>query len=59
LAAADFELLDGPVCPAGETCPDFSASAPRIRFGFVRFAQSNTTPTVHGIDNWKVTVWRR
>jgi hypothetical protein len=59
LSAADFELLDGPACPSGQACPDFSASAPPIRFGFVRFAQASTTPTVHGIDNWKVTVWRR
>ena len=59
LAAADFELLDGPACGAAQACPDFSASAPPIRLGFVRFAAANTTPTVHGIDNWRVTVWRR
>lgn len=59
LARADFELLDGPACAAGQLCPDFSASAPPIRLGFVRFAQASTTPTVHGIDNWKVTVWRK
>jgi hypothetical protein len=59
LTAADFELLMGRPCAAGQACPDFSASAPPIRFGFVRFAQANTTPTVHGIDNWKVTVWPR
>jgi hypothetical protein len=59
LAAADFEQLDGPACGATEACPDFSASAPPIRLGFVRFAGANTTPTVHGIDNWRVTIWRR
>jgi hypothetical protein len=59
LAASDFELLDGPSCASGQRCPDFSASAPPIRFGFTRFAAASTTPTVHGIDNWKVTVWRR
>jgi hypothetical protein len=59
LAAADFDLLDGPACGAAQACPDFSASAPPIRFGFVRFAAANGTSTVHGIDNWKVTVWRR
>lgn len=59
LAAADFDLLDGPACGAAQACPDFSATGPPIRLGFVRFAAANTTPTVHGIDNWKVTVWRR
>jgi hypothetical protein len=59
LAAVDFDLLDGPACGAAQACPDFSASAPPIRFGFVRFAAANGTSTVHGIDNWKVTVWRR
>lgn len=58
LAAADFERFVGPACTAGEACPDCSVSAPPIRVGFVRFAQANTTPTVHDIDNWKVTVWR-
>jgi hypothetical protein len=59
LTAADFDLLEGPACSAALACPDFSATAPPIRFGFVRFAQANGTPTVHGIDNWKVSVWRR
>ncbi len=59
LAASDFELLEGPACGAGQQCPDFSASALPIRFGFTRFAGANSTPTVHGIDNWKVSVWRR
>jgi hypothetical protein len=52
-------LLEGPTCSAGQVCPDLSGNAPPLRFGFVRFAQANSTPTVHGIDNWKVTVWRR
>ncbi len=59
LAASDFEILEGPACDAGQLCPDFSATAPPIRLGFTRFAGANTTPTVHGIDNWKVSVWRR
>jgi hypothetical protein len=59
LVAADFDLLEGPACGAAQVCPDFSAGAPPIRLGFVRFAAANTTPTVHGIDNWSVTVWRR
>jgi hypothetical protein len=62
LEAKDFVLLDGPVCGAGESCPDFSASAAPIRFGFVRESQAKAGVAgtiVHGIDNWKVTVWRR
>lgn len=59
LVAADFDLLDGAACGAAQACPDFSASAPPIRFGFVRFAGANATPTVHGIDNWKVRVWKK
>lgn len=59
LAASDFELLEGPACGAGQQCPDFSANAPPIRLGFVRFAGVNAIPTVHGIDKWSVAVWRR
>jgi hypothetical protein len=59
LLATDFGLLDGPACAAGESCPDFSASAAPMRFGYWRISfgiQGDTI--VHGIDNWKVTVWR-
>jgi hypothetical protein len=62
LAAQDFVLLDGPACGAGDSCPDFSASAAPLRFGFVRNSQAlaGVAGTIaHGIDNWKVTVWRR
>jgi hypothetical protein len=60
LRQEDFRQLDGPACEAGEACPDFSASASTLRFGYERIAQ--TTPggsVMHGIDNWRVTVWRR
>ena len=63
LTVPDFKPLDGPDCAANESCPDFSAGAAPLRFGFVReFAQpdKNTAFTfTHSIDNWKVTVWRR
>jgi hypothetical protein len=65
LRVQDFTLVDGPGCAANESCPDFSASAAPLRFGFVRgIALSAWHPAAgftrtHGIDNWKVTVWRR
>ena len=60
LAPADFRLFDGPACAAGESCPDFSASAAPLRFGYWRIAFGTPGMTIaHGIDNWKVTVWRR
>lgn len=61
LDAAAFVLLDGPACNAGESCPDFSATAAPLRFGFLRHSQApdgRAGTLVHGIDNWKVTVWR-
>jgi hypothetical protein len=60
LRAQDFVRVDGPACGAGESCPDFSASALPMRFGMAR--QSSATPgftVFHGVDNWRVTVWRR
>jgi hypothetical protein len=63
LTAQEFVLIDGPTCSAGESCPDFSASAQPLRFGFVRgtkvLAGVGAGSIVHRIDNWKVTVWRR
>jgi hypothetical protein len=60
LVEQDFTLLAGPACAAGETCPDFSASALPMRFGFARHTYAMPGQSVpHGIDNWKVTVWRR
>lgn len=60
LAPGDFRLFDGPACGTGESCPDFSASAAPMRFGYWRIAYTAPGGTLaHGIDNWKVTVWKR
>ena len=62
-AATDFALVDGPACATGAACPDFGANGLPIHFGF---ANSNRGTAGFaggsggfGIDNWKVTVWRR
>lgn len=60
LRQQDFMQVDGPPCNVGEACPDFTATGAPIRFGYERI--SLTTPggsVVQGIDNWKVTVWRK
>jgi hypothetical protein len=58
-----FSILSGPACNAGERCPDFSGTAPPLRFRLVTqlAVASGSLPgsVVLGIDNWKVTVWRR
>lgn len=63
LGIGDFVLVDGPACGAGESCPDFSATAAPLQFGYLRDArQAASAPAGsigHGIDNWKVAVWRR
>jgi len=60
LLAQDFNLVDGPACQPGETCPDFSAQGAPMRFGYWRISSGvQGVPIAHGIDNWKVTVWRR
>jgi hypothetical protein len=60
LKASDFAQIDGPACGAGESCPDFSAGAQPLQFGFRRIVWGAPGDVVgHGIDNWKVTVWRR
>lgn len=60
LTPADFALIDGPACAAGESCPDFSAQAAPMTFGFRRIAWGAGGDVVaHGIDNWRVSVWRR
>lgn len=61
---ADQFIQDaGPPCGATEACPDFSASALPLRFGFTSHAATATNSTagtlVLGVDNWKVTIWRR
>lgn len=66
LQAEDFELVDGPACAATESCPDFSGAGAPLRFGYVSLAQlqsslpaGTTAHFIDGIDNWKVSVWRR
>jgi hypothetical protein len=64
LLASDFVFVDGPACAVDQPCPDFSASGKPLRFGFERRVQTQpwvheSTTIEHGIDNWKVTVWRR
>jgi hypothetical protein len=55
-----FRLLDGPACPTDDPCLDFSATAAPMRFGYWRFVPGESTQVfASGIDNWKVTVWRR
>ena len=60
LRPADFNLIDGPACQAGESCPDFSSAGAPMRFGYWRISFGTQGQSIaHGIDNWKVTVWRR
>jgi hypothetical protein len=60
LRASDFRLVAGTACGAGESCPDFSAAGAPMRFGHVRRNSGMAGDAVqHGIDNWRVTVWRR
>ena len=60
LRLQDFYQFDGPSCNVGESCPDFSATGAALRFGYLRRSNGMPGQTLqHGIDNWKVTVWRR
>jgi hypothetical protein len=55
--ADEFIALDGTL-----GSPDFSANAAPIRFGLITEAQiapSAGKPVSQGVDNWKVTVWRK
>lgn len=61
LVASDFTILDGPICGAAESCPDFSAAGTPITFGLEtrnRYIDARATPAV-GVDNWQVSIWRR
>jgi len=62
LVAGDFVLVDGPACGDGESCPDFSAAGAPVRFGFERRVELRAGASAgaieHGIDNWKISVWR-
>ena len=64
LDASDFELVEGPACGAGESCPDFSSNGAPVRLGLMAGADLSgglvpPVRTSHGFDNWKVAVWRR
>jgi hypothetical protein len=63
LNASALVLIQGPACAAGVSCPDFSAGGATLRFGFIRQALLSdgvaAGTVVHGIDNWRVSVWRR
>jgi hypothetical protein len=63
LSADEFILAAGPSCGTNQACPDFSAGAMPMRLGFVSAAAlpsgSASSAITLGIDNWKVTVWRR
>jgi hypothetical protein len=63
LQAGDFVLVDGPACAGGESCPDFGAAAAPLVFGYVlsaeRPAGASGGSGAHGIDNLRITVWRR
>ena len=61
--ASAFYRVDGPACGAGESCPNFSATGKPIRFGFANrnegLAGFAGVSGGFGVDNWKVTVWRK
>jgi hypothetical protein len=61
--AADFAQITGPACGAGQACPDFSATGAPLRFGFANFNEALAgiagASGGLGVDNWRVTVWRR
>ena len=62
-SASEWVLVDGPPCGTSEACPDFSGSGAPLQLGYARSAsQAGSAPSgsvSHGIDNWKLTVWRR
>ena len=59
----EFELVAGPACVVGAACPDFSVDAGPVRFGLlagVNIPAGSPAGRVElGIDDWRVTVWRR
>lgn len=63
LRSDDFTLADGPACGPGEVCPDFSAQGEPMRMGLstgVDATSASSAGTIaQGIDNWKLTIWRR
>lgn len=63
VSAGEFTRTDGPPCGPAEACPDFSPQAAPIHVGFMTSVAVNSGvppgTVVQGIDNWKVTVWRK
>lgn len=60
LGPPDFTQIGGTPCQAGESCPDFSSAGLPMRFGYWRHSYGAAgASVVHGIDNWKVTVWKK
>jgi hypothetical protein len=63
LLANDFVQVRGAACGPAQACPDFSAIALPLRFGFASIVNLSSDAAAgaitQGIDNWRVTVWRR
>lgn len=61
LAKSSFQKVDGPDCEPPLPCePDFSASAPPLQFGFAHVLYYlDPREMASGIDNWKLSIWRR
>ena len=64
LVASDFsQIVAGPPCGAGESCPDWSAAGAPITFGmYTENDHVDAGPAgvaSQGVDNWRVGVWRR
>jgi hypothetical protein len=63
LLATDFSIMQGSACSFNESCPNFSAGAPPLRFGIVtELSLSGSEPggtLTQKVDNWKATVWTK
>jgi hypothetical protein len=63
MGADAFRQIDGPVCATNEAGRNFSATGAPIRFGLITCARvapgERATTSSQGIDNWKLTRWRR
>jgi alpha-tubulin suppressor-like RCC1 family protein len=63
LRADRFVVVAGEPCPPATPCPDFSASGAPITFGYFRQSSAGRADprfsVTHGIDNWRVTVFRQ
>lgn len=62
--AENFQIIEGPPCGPFEACPDFSARGLPLHFGYTVFMQlpygaAGAPALEYGVDNFRVTVWRR